>query len=182
MADYEIFRNGSGYVDITAYRAIKNYQEGEKNMGFNRGDVFEYKMGTGEWRSALIVSADYRTDESYASIIVLSPDQKKEGHYVPVVCQGLMYADCSMVSFGRKSSFGDYLRTATDKEMKQIDAGIIKCLGLEVEMPDVKDSPVSPEAVVQVLPVDVSEELTKAKAEADIYKELYEKLLAKMVG
>lgn len=30
--NYDLLRNGSGYIDYTAYRAMKNYQKGERNM------------------------------------------------------------------------------------------------------------------------------------------------------
>lgn len=177
MADYEILRNGSGYVDWTAYQALKAYQKGDERMEYKRGDIFEYEMQNGKGiKNALIVSANFRLNNGYLSIIVLTDEEKDEAYSVPIVCGGMMYADCGMVSFGMKNRIGNYIRTATDAEMKQIDEGIAKCLGIEQK---------EVEKVVKVPVQDsknTSEELVTAKAEAKIFKDLYEKLLAKVMG
>lgn len=176
MVDYEILRNGAGYVDWTAYQALKKYQKGEENMSFKRGEVYEYEMQNGMVKSALIVSADFRANNGYLNVIVLTDDEKEEAYSVPIVCGRMMYADCGMVSFALKNRIGNYIRSATDAEMKLIDEGIAKCLGIEQK---------AVEKVVEV-PVkqsdNTSEELATAKAEAKIFKDLYEKLLAKVMG
>lgn len=182
MADYEILRNGSGYADPTAYKAIQNYQRGEVILELKRGEIYEYEMPNGkEIKHALIVSGDFRNDYGCLNVIVLTDEEKTDGFYVPIVCGGMMYADCCMVSFALRSRIGNYVRTATDKEMAQIDAGIAKCLDIEQKTVEV---PV--EKIVEVpAPVqysDNTEELMKAKAEASIYKNLYEQLLAKVMG
>lgn len=175
MADYEILRNGSGYVDWTAYQALKKYQKGEESMEFKRGEIYEYEMQNGKGiKYALIVSANFRTNNGYLNIIVLTDEEKEEAYSVPIVCGGMMYADCGMVSFGLKNRIGNYIRSATDAEMKLIDEGIAKCLGIEQK---------AVEKVVEVPVKDnTSEELATAKAEAKIFKDLYEKLLAKVMG
>lgn len=177
--DYEILRNGSGYVDPTAYKAIKNYQEGEE-MEYKRGDIIWYETHSGKFKKALIVSADYRKGSFYQSIIVLTDEPKTEDS-VPVVCGGMMYVDCGMVSFAQIDRINEYIRTASDEEMAQVDEILAKNLGIErktVEVP--VEKLVKVPAPVQY--ADNTEELMQAKAEAGIYKNLYEQLLAKMIG
>lgn len=190
MADFEIIRNGSGYVDVTAYKAITNYQKEVEKMEYNRGEIYEYEMNNNMGiKKALIVSANFRNGYGYLNIIVLTDEEKRDAYTVPIVCTGMMYADCAMVSFGRKHQLGNYIRTATDAEMKQIDEGIAKCLGIEIE-PVYMDSNEEIERLQHelkkcnnIIPVcDNTEELMQAKAEAGIYKNLYEQLLAKMIG
>lgn len=186
----DLLRNGSGYIDTTAYKAIKNYQKGESKMEFNRGEIFEYELaGRSERKKALVVSADFRSEERYINIIVLI-DEPKGQINVPIVCEGMMWADCGMVSFATNDRLGNFIKRATDAEMKQVDEGIIRSLGLEhklVEVEKIVEVPV--EKVVEVpvqipgaRPVPDELEYAAAKAEANVYKNLYEQLLARMIG
>ena len=189
--DRELLRNGSGYVDWTAYKAMQNVMEGENRVEFNRGEIFEYETTKGEIKKALIVSADFRAGGRYLSIIVLIDEPKGEIN-VPIVCEGMMYADCGMVSFAVNDRLGNYIRKATDAEMAQIDEGIIRCLGIEpkvVEVEKIVGVPTIPvETLVEMTPdgfrsdIETAEELAAVKAEANVYKSLYEQLLARMIG
>lgn len=185
--DNELFRNGSGYVDITAYKAIQNYQKGEKDMEYNRGEIFEYSTNNYDKKKALILSADFRKESRFISILVLQDEPKGIVNVPITTSSGIMYADCGLVSFCTNERLGDFLRVTTGKEMEQIDEGIAKCLGIErktVEVPVAKTlelpAKVEYEKVVEV--ADNTAELAAAKAEANVYKDLYEKLLAKMIG
>lgn len=176
--DKDLLRNGSGYVDITAYKAINNLER-MKKMEFKRGEVFEYETNSGEIKSALVVSADFRAESNYINIIMLT-DAPKGDVNVPIrTSGGMMYADCGMVSFAHAFRMGQFLRVTTDDEMAQIDEGICKCLGLESKTIEV---PVEKVVEVTPSPVQYSEELATAKAEANVYKGLYERLLATMMG
>lgn len=187
--DKELLRNGAGYIDYTAYKAIKNCEQENERMGnemeYKRGEIFEYENGVGNIKKALVVSADFRATGRYISIIVLSEEMKGE-NMVPVVCGGQMYADCGMVSFSTNERLGRYLRSASDAEMAQVDEGIARCLGLEQKIVEVPTIPV--ESLIEVTPdgfhcdIEAVEELATVRAEANVYKNLYEQLLAKMLG
>ena len=190
--DRELLRNASGYVDITAYKALSNIEKENNNMEFNRGEIFEYEeVGRAIQRKALIISADFRANDRWQSIILLSEEPKGKIN-VPIVCEGKQYADCGVVSFAVADRLGRYIRTATAEEMAQIDEGVAKCLGLEMH-----DVGMNTESIAEVIkpmlknPITIpsepsveliSEELATAKAEAKIFKDLYEKLLAKVIG
>lgn len=182
--DKELFRNGSGYADPTAYKALSNIERDE-DMEYKRGEIFEIEMNNRpDTKKALVVSADFRSGENYLNVIVLT-DEPKGNVNVPIVCEGKMYADCGMVSFITSNRLLRFIRKAREDEMNQIDEGIAKCLGLEM-----KDVGLPTESIAKIIApmiaepsVEVfSEELATAKAEANIYKDLYEKLLAKVMG
>ena len=180
----ELLRNGSGYVDWTAYKVIKNLGKGSSGMEFKKGEIFEYETANGNYRLALIVSADFRCEDRLLNGILLTEEPKGSVN-VPITCRGIMYADCGMVSICADSKLGNYIKTITSAEQAEIDEGIAKCLGLEsliVEKEVVKE-------VIKEVPKEVVKEvatggmeLAKAKAEADVYKSLYEQLLAKVMG
>lgn len=181
----DLLRNGSGYVDFVAFEAIKNIEKEKKAM-FKRGEIFEYEMrDRGDVKMALVVSADFRASDRYISVIVLNENPVGEVT-VPIVCRGKMYADCGMVSFAHTDRILEFVRKATDEEMAQIDAGIMECLGLnDISIPTVSVAEaMKPMLVKEAEPkVEIfSEELATAKAEANVYKDLYEKLLDKMLG
>lgn len=148
-------------------------------MEYKRGEIFEYNANGYEGRKALIVSANFRSEGRFISVIVLQDEIKGE-NMVPIVCRGQMYADCGMVSFTTNERLGNYIRTASEREMQQIDEGICKCLGLEQ-----KTITKTVEKVVEVPTLVQDENITaafmQAKAEANVYKDLYEKLLAKVM-
>lgn len=188
--DKDLFRNGSGYADFTAYIAMNNVQKelrkAEKKMEFMRGEIYEYEMPN-ECKTALVVSADYRAADRYLNVILLNSEPKGDTSVAITTQSGIMYADCGMVSYAVSSRLRNYMRIATSKEMEQIDAGICKCLGIEskvIEKEVVKEviKEVPMEVSVPVEQNDMSAELVSAKKEAEIYKTLYEQLLAKVMG
>ena len=198
-----LFYNASGCADPTAFKAICDYQKGEKNMELKRGEIFEYKTLAG-WRTAIVVSANERAKDKIQSIILLTSEAKL--NYVPVVAKGLMYANCGMVSYAERERFGEFIRTASSKEVEAIDEGILKNLGIvpkvkhEVKEVKVQDDSKFIEAQNQLDSCRIelnackkelleyvskkeepSEELMQAKAEASVYKNLYETLLEKVI-
>ena len=185
--DKELLRNGSGYVDFTAYSAIKNIERENGKMEYKRGEIFEYIVNGYEKRKALVVSANFRSTSRYISVIVLADEIKGE-NMVPVVCGGQMYADCGMVCFCTNERLGNYLRSASAMEMEQVDEGIARCLGIEQKtitetVEKVVEVPAPVATAEQETPVEFFfEELIQAKAEANVYKNLYEQLLAKVMA
>ena len=176
-----MFKNGSGYSDPTVYKAFMNIERDEK-MDFKRGEIFEVEMNNSIYtKKALVVSADFRSGENYLNVIVLT-DEPKGNINVPIICEGKMYADCGMVSFITSNRLLRFIRKAREDEMAQIDEGVAKCLGLEQKVEKELIAKVTPPPMVlSVAEETFSEELATAKAEANIYKDLYEKLLAKML-
>ena len=67
----DLLRNGSGYVDFTAYSAIKNIESENGKMEYKRGEIFEVTMNNSdEIRKALVVSADFRIGRTFQSVLI----------------------------------------------------------------------------------------------------------------
>lgn len=130
--DKGLLLNGSGCNDYTAYRAIMNLEKGEKNMEYRRGEICEIikknKYGE-EYFNAIVVSSEERINDNMISIVALSDTIHENS--VPIVCGEMMYAKCGLVSYAHVDRFRRYIRTATEKEMKEIDEKISFALGIE---------------------------------------------------
>lgn len=175
-------RNGSGYVDVTAYQAMKNVLKGNRRM--KKGEIWEVECGK-RTDYALVIAEHGK----YRSILKLNDCEYD--NCVEINCFGIKYVDCGMISYAFEDKFIDFVRTLKDSEldvvMKKVDEG----LGIEstvVEKEVVKEVPVE---VVKEIPVEVAkevqvgsgdvEEIARLKAEANIYKGMYEQLLQNML-
>jgi len=195
MKNKDLRKNGSGCNDPTAYKAITNIEgKEEKPMEICKGEIYEYTQTNGEVRSVLVASSEERKHEKFISMIALC-DEPKGKEPVSIVCGKIMYADCNMLSYGTRDRFGKFIRKATDKEMQEIEHGLIKSLGLKTEKSDesllqelfdleqehndLKETCKSLENQLKEkngTPIDI-----RPTVERDIYKELYEQLLEKML-
>ena len=135
----ELKRNGSGYVDTTAYAALTNVRKGDR-MEVYRGDIFFVKghvKNTGseqkQERPAIVVSNDMANRHSpVVEVVFLTSAEKAKPlpTHVDVVCQILSTALCEQINSISKDRLGEYIRTCTDKEMKAIDKALKISLGL----------------------------------------------------
>ena len=187
--DYDLLLNGSGYRDFTAYKAMKNVQGGESYMSVLKGEIYEYDMQNGNTRFAIVISSNERSNDRYLSVILLTEEEKSK-YSVPVICKGKMHCDCAAISFCYSDRLVEFIRQATDDEMKKIDEMLLKSLGINSQEKVVEKTV----EVVKEVSVDGHEQypteadliraeaLAKARTEANIYKDLYENLLAKMIG
>lgn len=157
-------------------------------MEFCHGDLFQYEMANknGEIKTALVVSSNSRRNDSYVNVIILT-DEPKDGISVPITTnKGIMYADCGMISFALTYRFGEFLQSVKKIEMDKVDDGLLKALGLEsrvVEKEVIKEVPNTSVQTINHddLNVELSMDLASARKEAEIYKSLYESLLAKVM-
>lgn len=169
----ELKRNGSGYVDPTAYKAIK--QE-DKNEIVNNGEVWEITQNNGFKKYVVVLSAH----KGYATVLQLSEDNY--GGY-PVNCKGVMYTDCGKLGYCFTDKFESYIRSLTDGEYQDLMANVAVKLGLPAgeqtaEVEKVIEKPV--EIVKEIVKPDAETEkaLTQAQTERDIYKSLYQDLIS----
>ena len=171
-------------------------------MEYKRGEIFKYNMA-GYEREILIVSSNERCWGYYLNALFLN--ENASGNYVQVVCGGPRYVDCDKVSLVTADKMGEYIRTATEAEMLQVDNGIIDSLGLvlsdetdtmeqlieEKKKSNAKDSELEElrkklnEAtmVLEVTPPGtmIEERIIRLETERDMYKEWFEKLMEKAV-
>lgn len=168
----DLFRNGSGYIDPTAYQALKNYDKEQREMKFRRGYIYDYAVKEGDIRPAMVVSADFRAGDDVLNVIVLSTERKTMRD---VLVGGCYYADPCTVSFAWSTRMGECICGATAYEMEFLDNEIMHCLGLEGK--------VEQEAITTTVePRNFAVELAEAKTEARVYRELFERLQGILAG
>ncbi len=176
-------------------------------MQIFRGDIYfvkkRFDTDTQE-APAIVVSNNISNNMNKAVTVVwLSqhPEQDAPTH-VPVVCKTLSTAMCEKVSTVNKNRIGNLIRSCTDAEMQQIDNALVLAFGLGLyDIAPLQDS--DKDDLIDKLTKDLTEanaiidEMTielqkttcptpevdsiKVIAERDLYKNLYEQLLAKML-
>lgn len=173
----ELLRNGSGYIDPTAYAAMSKIEKEYRKMNVKRGYIYWYAVKPNDLRPALVVSADFRSGDEIINIIVLSEDRRNERD---VIVGGIYYADPGAVSFAWSSRVMGSICAATEGEMDELDEEIMYNLGLNFgdddEAEDADVNAAMPE------PRNFAVELAEAKTEARIYRELYERLQSILAG
>lgn len=159
-------------------------------MEYYRGDMFfvtrrgddsigaEMRSG----RPAIIVSNDISNKFSdVVEVVFLTSREKKElPTHVQVVGKVLSTALCEQINTVSKARLGNFIRSCTDEEMANIDKALMESLGCS---PVVEEAP-RDEASIKPAEFKDSpmETIATLTAERNTYKELYEKLLGKLVS
>lgn len=158
------------------------WEGGEVMIEPRRGDVFYIKkydnFGTEmqAGRPAVIVSNDFENKYArHVMVVYLTTQEKKD---LPTHCQivGKQKSTviCEQITSVDKERLGDWVKTVTDAEMKKIDHCLKEAL-------DLKDAEEPAEVPVAEPYVHDDNEVTKLKIERDMFKQLYEDLLGKVV-
>lgn len=178
MTEFEIIKNGSGYYDPTAYEAIKKTdKKGKKKMeNFYQGDIVKCKQQNGTEREYVILSVH----DKFSTVLMLGNDEKMS---FSIKSNGLKYAEPGMLQYMYNDNIICFIRSLTDKELNSLMNAVIDSLGYDFGL-DSAAAETTLEPVVKEVFVEnqqTVEELTKAKAERDVYKNLYENLINSMI-
>lgn len=123
-------------------------------------------------RPGIVVSCDELNEHSPSVEVVYltTKDKKPMATHVPILCKINSTALCETIYTVSKDRLGDYVRTCSDKEMAEIDKGMLHSLGIattyierEVKEADTQDS-------------------SALAVERNLYKNLYEQLLDKFTA
>ena len=116
--DNELLRNGSGYVDLTAYKAMKKIEDGGTKM--KQGEIWEV-AGTYENKFLVVVEVH----DGLCSVLMLTHERKKADD-VEIIAHGKMYTNPSMLSYTFCDRFITFVRKMREDEfaalMYEIDA------------------------------------------------------------
>lgn len=169
-----------------------------------RGDIYmvEKTQTTGceiqAGRPAVIVSNNMGNHfSSNVEVVYLTTAQKKPlPTHVDVLCKVPSTALCESVFTVSKERLGEFIKTCTDAEMKQIDNALKVSLALD-NTTDATDGGAEVEKLKMLLDdavrkndmlcdelqaMESNPELLKVQTERDLYKTLYEQMLDKMIG
>lgn len=187
-------------------------------MQIFRGDIFyveknfhhEGAIISGS-RPAVVVSNDIGNKHAdFVEVVYLtSKDKKPLPTHANVICKMPSIAMCEQVDSVQKDRLGDFIRSCTADEMKEIDNALMVSLGLDglVETIAPKYNNQYSESVqVEVLQKELEEaqykikaletaktslediirennaDIKKLESEKNVLKELYDRLLEKVVG
>lgn len=206
--DNELLRNGSGYVDPTAYKALKKI----RGANMKRGEIWEVAF---PYENKLMVVIEEQ--ERFCNVLMLT-DEKKHETDVEVIARGKMYTNPAMISYKFNDTFLNFVRRMKDDEfaelMHEVNArfSMISFVAPEVLEEDAEKE----EMKVYIMKLEAetkelekanntlfkqrqelieklaakgtelaaghNEELMKLTIERDTYLKLYNKLLEKMIG
>ncbi len=125
----ELRRNGSGYYDPTAYKALKNIEREEKEMEVRKGEIWEIEVGN-QLRTAVVLA----TQGSY-SIVLTFTDEPRERRTVQINAQGMKYTEPGMISYKFHDNFVKFIRLTKEEEFADIMKQVSYALGLEMYEP-----------------------------------------------
>lgn len=173
-----IWRNSEGYYDPTAGGAIKNIMKEERTMEIMRGDIYYTIRNNPESdirQAALVISNDNNSGKNV--VIVNLWTKKPSGGYVAdVMAKVPMVAMCKEIYTCSKDSLTEYVRTATDEEMNEVDRCIKKAI-FGTEAPETESTIHAPQPCTSAN----DDDRIRTETERNIYKNLYEQLLERMV-
>ena len=167
-----------------------NKRKDELKMIIRRGEIYHISrsmngnvIGSEQEadRPAIIVSNNKGNEFSNCVEIVYLTSQAKKPMptHVEIECSVPSTALCEQVYTVSKERLKEYIKRCSDEEMERIDKALMISLGIdtgainEKEPESTMSIPIKPEQAIEVI---------KVEQERNIYKDLYEKLLEKMIG
>lgn len=197
----DLRKNGSGYYDETAFKAIKNTMKNQKRGGstMNKGEFYARDIVTVDCANGQQDFLLLKCHEDYATALMLREKPYKENS-VKVVSKSVMYADAGRVAYVYYDKISGYVKTIKELEFTGIQKMIITAMGLEIaceEAPVPMPIAAAEEAVIPLelletckevkdchkmlsemvsMEVNVKELKTKnirLEAERDVYRELF---------
>ena len=193
----DIRRNGSGYIDQTAYKAILNAEKGEKKMEYQRGEIYEAKKNDGTFMEVVILAVHEET----CTILQLS-DNVLEGSF-KVIAKGEKYTSAYRIGYVFKDKIRTFIRRLKDEEFSEVMEHVRDSLSIpkivavpapegtekDVEFYETKIDELQDTCVDLTLELDSArrdlslfrDSKKETEVERNLYKSLYENLLELLV-
>ena len=192
----ELKRNGSGYYDPTAFKALKKIERAEKEMEVKKGEIWEVEFGN-NIRTVLVLAAH----GSYSTVLTFS-DEPRERRTVQLNAQGMKYTEPGMITYKFNDGFNRFIRQTKEEEFADIIGQVECAMGLDLNAPIPLEVYESKE--IKRLQMEVEElkaknlnlekgnthfasmatdtNTTILKTERDLYKSQYESLLERVIA
>ena len=142
-------------------------------MEIMRGDIYYTIRNNPESairQASLVISNDNHSGKNVVTVNLWT--KKPSGEYAAdVMAKVPMVAMCKEIYTCPKDTLTEYVRTATEEEMNEVD----RCIRKAILGPEDPDNTPIPEATY------TDEDRLHAEIERDIYKNLYEQLFERMV-
>lgn len=172
-------RNIEGYLDMTAYLAIRNIEKEEHMKQFKAGDIIE--METAYTTKEAVIVAVHGT---YATVLMLTDNEPRENAF-EVRSRAIMYADTGKPGYCFENKIISVIRQMGENEFGELQERLGETLGLYADSDEVTEELKTCEG----LPThtdeqyeNLNEKYIKATAEAAVYEHLYKNLLNTVMG
>lgn len=204
-------RNSEGYLDPTAYQALRNIEKSErsKRKRMKRGEIYyiaptnqtgsEQRSG----RPGIIVSCNKCNEFSdVLEVVYLTTKQKNDlpTHVTIRSSERESTALCEQITPVAKSRIGDFKGKLTDTEMLNVEIAMLIGLGVDMpkqkvvekpiekivevirEVPVVKEVPVPAEPDGRVVGAELKENLAAMTAKCETLQTMYDSLLSRVLN
>ena len=166
----DLRKNGSGYTDPTAYKAMKKILEEDKMEEARRGEIWEVELKNGT-RDELVV----QQKPGYITCLLLQDERPKMADPVDIMevaSKSLMYADAGKMTYVATTAPRQDIKSPTADKMDEIMKMIVHALHF----------PEWHERVQNVVKEKTdTTDLIQARTERDIYKDLYSELMERVM-
>lgn len=162
-----IDRNGSGYYDETAKKAILNYLKEKCGMNNKTGEIWRRQNENGT-ENLMIVVYDHGP---FCTVLKLE-EEDKPGCDISLAAPGMLFANSKRVYFVASKTLTDFVRSIPAGEMDDLRNKIAESIGV-LQVVE-KEVPSDPNPLL-------AKALRKAETQAEVYKEIYENLLSKLL-
>lgn len=154
----------------------KDLKRGEMFFIQKSSDYVECGSEIYSGRPAIIVSnQNLNAVSKTVEVVYLTTKEKYDSHlHVKIQSIKSSVAICEQITTVAKERIGDYYGTCSEEEMRKIDIAMAKSLSLKIEADH--DGLTSEEAEA------LKQNLSKAENERDVYKNMYNELLAKVLN
>lgn len=194
MKDKELWLNGSGYPDPTAYKAMKGMVDMENRVG----EVWEVNTHKGT-KTVLVVA---NKEDAFTFLELF--DEEKEFADITVTVNGKeMYTNSAMMTYGFENRFAEYVATLSDDDF----GNVLQTIGRTFDIPMMpvtdfvraahdntlkKDAEIAElKAEIEKLSSELQDEILKDEpstreieltAERNLYKTLYEQAFERLIA
>ena len=154
----------------------KDLKRGEMFFIQKSSDYVECGSEIYSGRPAIIVSnQNLNAVSKTVEVVYLTTKEKYDSHlHVKIQSIKSSVAICEQITTVAKERIGDYYGTCSEKKKKKINIAMAKSLSLKIEADH--DGLTSEEAEA------LKQNLSKAENERDVYKNMYNELLAKVLN
>lgn len=140
---------------------------------FTKGSVWQYENNKGVVKLCIVVSSNKRKNDKYISNLSLCDDARSSDDIKVSVNGVIQFAQPRMIGTCKSDQMIRKVGMASGSEMQRIDAAILDALGIVAPEKETDE----PKAVVQV----DDNQVVELKAKLEVYKELYNELMKKVV-
>ena len=167
--DKELYKNGSGYADPTAYEAMKGWNK----MDVRKFEIWSYSTMNGNEREGIIIASDER------HVVMLGLlDNPCQGAIAVPSKHGEMYVHPLKLCYCTSRNLGEYVQNIPDMKAEEIWTAFLESFG--VPKRDAENAVGNEVRSCEYVSEITEQDLRSTQVERDIYIGLYRELLDKL--